>query len=214
LNQWIFNASPLILLGKINRLDLIPDLNPNFAVPLQVVEEIQSGPQNDPAIRWLKQPDVRCSTFDVRFPSSFFFHPYFNVRCLPAGGVAVGRFDVLILPSSLSLIPYPREAHYPLSSELAREYPISHIRGEAALPPPCPKASVFIRVHPWFNLPLPHSPPLFRAFRAFRGPPSLFQKKMKSSLPFPPISERKPSVHPHISILPSACQLSPGPDRA
>lgn len=65
MNQWIFNASPLILLGKINRLDLITDLNPNFAVPLQVVEEIQSGPQNDPAIRWLKQPEIQTHILDT-----------------------------------------------------------------------------------------------------------------------------------------------------
>lgn len=43
----------------MNRLDLVPALNPNFAVPLQVVEEIQSGPQDDPAVRWLKQPGIQ-----------------------------------------------------------------------------------------------------------------------------------------------------------
>jgi hypothetical protein len=50
---WVFNASPLILLGKINQLHLIEILSPAFRIPLPVVVEIGAGPTNDPTIQWL-----------------------------------------------------------------------------------------------------------------------------------------------------------------
>ncbi len=59
MKQWIFNASPLILLGKIDRLDLIPLLNPHFAVPQKVVDEIYCGPDEDRAVKWLKKIELR-----------------------------------------------------------------------------------------------------------------------------------------------------------
>lgn len=40
---WIFNASPLILLGKIHQLHLIEVLSPNFRIPRPVVTEIGEG---------------------------------------------------------------------------------------------------------------------------------------------------------------------------
>jgi len=43
LNTWIVNASPLILLGKINRLDLLERLSPAFAIPAAVCQEICAG---------------------------------------------------------------------------------------------------------------------------------------------------------------------------
>jgi len=53
MEEWIFEASPLILLGKIGRLDIIERLNPNYAIPAAVAEEIFHGPENDPALMWL-----------------------------------------------------------------------------------------------------------------------------------------------------------------
>jgi len=50
---WIFDASPLILLGKIDQLHLIETLSPEFRVPKPVAEEILQGPPNDAAIKWL-----------------------------------------------------------------------------------------------------------------------------------------------------------------
>lgn len=52
---WIFNASPIILLGKIDQLGLIDVLAPEFRIPWQVVEEIGRGRVDDPAVRWLAQ---------------------------------------------------------------------------------------------------------------------------------------------------------------
>jgi len=43
MEEWIFDASPLILLGKIGRLDIIERLNPNYAIPAAVAEEIFTG---------------------------------------------------------------------------------------------------------------------------------------------------------------------------
>jgi predicted nucleic acid-binding protein len=51
---WILNASPLILLGKINRLDLLDALAPSFVVPAAVSSEILAGPDHDPAKSWIK----------------------------------------------------------------------------------------------------------------------------------------------------------------
>ncbi|WP_031388155.1 DUF3368 domain-containing protein [Desulfonatronum thiodismutans] len=40
---WVVNASPLILLGKIRKLDLLHRLAPRVVVPAAVVEEISVG---------------------------------------------------------------------------------------------------------------------------------------------------------------------------
>jgi predicted nucleic acid-binding protein len=55
---WIFNASPVILLGKIQQLQLIEALSPAFRIPQAVVGEIGAGCTNDPAAKWLKTPSI------------------------------------------------------------------------------------------------------------------------------------------------------------
>lgn len=55
MEEWIFNASPLILLGKIGRLHIIESLNSAYAIPSAVADEINAGPENDPARRWLSE---------------------------------------------------------------------------------------------------------------------------------------------------------------
>jgi predicted nucleic acid-binding protein len=50
---WIFNASPLILLGKIHQLHLIEALSPGFRIPRAVIGEIGAGAPDDPAVKWL-----------------------------------------------------------------------------------------------------------------------------------------------------------------
>jgi len=52
---WIINASPLILLGKIALLELLPRLTTNMLVPAGVIAEIQQGTANDTARQWLSQ---------------------------------------------------------------------------------------------------------------------------------------------------------------
>lgn len=41
--SWVANASPLILLGRINRLDLMERLAPKIIVPDAVIGEIRAG---------------------------------------------------------------------------------------------------------------------------------------------------------------------------
>jgi len=55
LKTWIFNASPLILLGKIERLDLLPTLFPSFEISNAVAAEVTAGPAGDPAKLWIGQ---------------------------------------------------------------------------------------------------------------------------------------------------------------
>jgi predicted nucleic acid-binding protein len=62
---WIFNASPLILLGKIHQLHLIEVLSPNFRIPRPVVAEIGVGPSDDPTIKWLTSTSVASHIVDV-----------------------------------------------------------------------------------------------------------------------------------------------------
>ena len=51
--KWAVDSSPIILLAKVAQASLIPQLCPTFVVPLGVAEEIQVGPVNDPARKWL-----------------------------------------------------------------------------------------------------------------------------------------------------------------
>lgn len=45
---WVVNASPLIVLGKIGRLDLLEMLAASIAVPRSVIGEIAAGADGDP----------------------------------------------------------------------------------------------------------------------------------------------------------------------
>lgn len=58
MSTWIVNASPLILLGKIDRLDLIEKLCPFFVIPTAVSLEILAGPDDDPAKVWIQSATV------------------------------------------------------------------------------------------------------------------------------------------------------------
>ncbi|HWO99226.1 MAG TPA: hypothetical protein VNL74_01185 [Methylococcus sp.] len=44
--RWVVNASPLILLGKIGRLDLLGSLAASLAVPQSVIREIGAGSES------------------------------------------------------------------------------------------------------------------------------------------------------------------------
>lgn len=46
---WVVNASPLIVLGKISKLDLLNQLPKDIVVPSAVADEIKAGPENDAA---------------------------------------------------------------------------------------------------------------------------------------------------------------------
>lgn len=52
--NWVVNASPLIVLAKIDHLFLLPQLTKQLAIPQEVVTEIQNGPIDDPARHFLE----------------------------------------------------------------------------------------------------------------------------------------------------------------
>ena len=52
--RWVVNASPLIVLGKIGRIELICSLADEFFVPIGVAEELGDGPADDPARSWIE----------------------------------------------------------------------------------------------------------------------------------------------------------------
>ena len=51
--KWVFNASPLTLLGSVDRLGMLAELCDELAVPEAVAREIAKGGKEDPAARWL-----------------------------------------------------------------------------------------------------------------------------------------------------------------
>ena len=52
--RWVVNASALISLAKISQIDLIVELCSEVIVPSGVVQEINSGADDDPAKIWLR----------------------------------------------------------------------------------------------------------------------------------------------------------------
>lgn len=50
-DRWILNASPLIVLARIDRTDLLFALADEIVVPRAVASEIKAGPASDPARR-------------------------------------------------------------------------------------------------------------------------------------------------------------------
>jgi len=70
-NPWIFNASPLILLGKINQLQLVEALSRSFLIPEAVVAEIGAGPAHDPTIEWLSSASVNSHFVEAPEPPVF-----------------------------------------------------------------------------------------------------------------------------------------------
>ena len=55
----VVNASPLILLGKIGRLEILPQLATELHVPGSVATEVRAGPESDPARKWLAKEGER-----------------------------------------------------------------------------------------------------------------------------------------------------------
>ena len=51
-DRWVVNASPLILLAKIGHLHLLTELADELVVPEAVLDEVNVGPEDDPARRF------------------------------------------------------------------------------------------------------------------------------------------------------------------
>ncbi len=54
--RWVVNASPLIIVGKIDLLHILGGLAETLVVPTAVAHKIASGPESDPARLWLAGP--------------------------------------------------------------------------------------------------------------------------------------------------------------
>lgn len=54
--RWVVNASPLIILGKIGQLALLPQMAESLVVPTRVADEVIAGPETDPARQWIAGP--------------------------------------------------------------------------------------------------------------------------------------------------------------
>lgn len=57
--NWVLNASPLILLAHIDHLHLITTLAEVAVMPEAVAAEIRAGPDDDPARRWIEAGSIR-----------------------------------------------------------------------------------------------------------------------------------------------------------
>jgi predicted nucleic acid-binding protein len=70
MSVWVVNASPLILLGKVARLELLACLASGVEIPAEVAAEIRAGPVDDPARLWLASGGrdfvVESVPFDLR----------------------------------------------------------------------------------------------------------------------------------------------------
>ncbi|KYC36111.1 nuclease [Scytonema hofmannii PCC 7110] len=56
--RWVINASPLIVLAKISQINLILQLCAEVVIPSGVVQEINTGPNDDPAKIWLSNEAI------------------------------------------------------------------------------------------------------------------------------------------------------------
>jgi predicted nucleic acid-binding protein len=54
-STWVVNASPLISLGRVGQIELLPQLCDEIVIPEGVAQEIESGPPRDPAAVWLRE---------------------------------------------------------------------------------------------------------------------------------------------------------------
>ena len=54
LRRWVVNASPVITLAKIGRISLLEELCEELIIPGGVAKEINDGPTDDAARKWLR----------------------------------------------------------------------------------------------------------------------------------------------------------------
>lgn len=53
--KWVCDASPIILLAKVDRADLLLVLSDELLVPESVEQEVKDGPEGSPARHWLRE---------------------------------------------------------------------------------------------------------------------------------------------------------------
>jgi predicted nucleic acid-binding protein len=52
--KWVLDASPLITLGKVSKITLLEKMGSDLVVPEGVVSEVDQGPADDPAKKWIR----------------------------------------------------------------------------------------------------------------------------------------------------------------
>lgn len=57
--RWVVNASPLILLGKVDQLQLLRDLTDELIIPEGVVQEVGVRPDGIPLARGVRPHSPR-----------------------------------------------------------------------------------------------------------------------------------------------------------
>ena len=63
--RWVANASPVIVLPKIGRIDLLTALCDELAVPAGAAEEVLRGDEDDPSVRWMRDEGQRLIVRDA-----------------------------------------------------------------------------------------------------------------------------------------------------
>ena len=63
--RWVANASPVIVLQKIGRIDLLTTLCDELVVPEGVAEEVLRGDEDDPSVRWMRDEGQRLIVRDA-----------------------------------------------------------------------------------------------------------------------------------------------------
>jgi hypothetical protein len=92
---WVVNASPLILLGKIGRLDLLESFRASIVVPSSVIREIAVGSDDDPETETTLAWATTHAVADIPLPSAVAHwdlgagESQVQAHCLADGGVAV-----------------------------------------------------------------------------------------------------------------------------
>lgn len=68
--RWVCNSSPLIVLGKVGLIGLLPQLAQDLIIPRSVADEITQGPASDAARLWVNGPGCDWVVEDAVVPSS------------------------------------------------------------------------------------------------------------------------------------------------
>jgi predicted nucleic acid-binding protein len=133
---WVVNASPLIVFGKVGRLDLLTQLTKALVVPEAVAVEIKAGPENDAARLSIEsgmfqlvqtpEPTPELAAWDLGFGETAVLSYALEHRgstailddgaarkCAISFGIAVkGSLAIVILARKRGLIPQAKQLRH------------------------------------------------------------------------------------------------------
>ena len=81
---WVCNASPIICLAKIALPHLLVDLTSRLIIPEGVAREVETGPQGDPGVLWIRGPGAE-----------FVLSPPAPIHSIAAWDLGLGETQVL-----------------------------------------------------------------------------------------------------------------------